>query len=174
MAVASDALRGRLAVQARKLDEVRAFTLTTTSRGYTKSDVEVTIDAVETERSATRVRATELTKLYFGHGDPNAPAYEAYKVRHLLSFAQVNDIWTLTSAEVALGAGPPPALYAEVPAKRPGSTKPDTSGPIANSAGITMTYDYLPCTTTPNSIGTTTTTTTALRATTAPISSRRS
>jgi hypothetical protein len=127
---ATGSLRQRLAEEAKQLDGVRAFVATTPSRGYRDAKVDVTVDSLVSEASTeTHVAATELTKLYFGHDDPAAPQYEAYKLEHDFTLIWSGNEWILTSATPHLKDGPPPPTQAKAPASRR-AAQPGVSQPI--------------------------------------------
>ena len=124
-------LEDRLAVEAAELDGVREWTATTPSRGYRSAEVEVTVDEVTQGGPSTfQVTATERTKLYFGHDDPNAPKYEGYRLRHEFTFVDQNGSWTMADTTPEAQTGPPVPTQAKVgprTATGPADTK---AGPL--------------------------------------------
>lgn len=124
------ALRERFVADAQRLDQLRVRNLTTPSRGHTRAQVDVTIDSLtQTGNDRVELRATERGKLYFGHGDPAAPQFEGYRLRHSLTLVNDKGLWTLADDAPELASGPPPPPYVGYRASVSADTT-DSSTPI--------------------------------------------
>ncbi|MCS7477723.1 amidase domain-containing protein [Umezawaea endophytica] len=131
-------MKQRLDVQSHDLDSVRDYTARGPVRGYVGFDVDVAIDRITAAKpTEVDVQATEVTKLFFGHGDPRAPQFEGYRLQHDFTFIKVNDTWTLGNANPHLKTGPPPPTQAGAPKNPSGTVRVEEKSTPLPPAGVT-------------------------------------
>ncbi|CAL9656405.1 hypothetical protein SUDANB95_06777 [Actinosynnema sp. ALI-1.44] len=110
-----DSLRRRLVDEAHAIDVAREAFRKSPSQGYRAAEVSVQVtDVREKGDHQVEVRATESTRLYFGHGNPEAPQFEGYQLAHSFVFAESGDDWQIVDATAELGYGPPPVTQAKL------------------------------------------------------------